>query len=53
MFIGCCLFGYMMNSIGNILYLINENKKNYSKYKKIHDCYFSKKPITPDLLHRI
>lgn len=34
MFFGCCLFGYVVNSIGNVLNILNENRKEHSRYKK-------------------
>lgn len=53
MFLGCCLFGYMMNSIGNMLNSMNENTKNHSKYRKMHEEYYHKKPISSDVQNRI
>ncbi|KAM3144890.1 hypothetical protein pb186bvf_002895 [Paramecium bursaria] len=53
MILGCCLFGYMLNSIGNMLQMINENQKQHSQYIVKHDAYFQDKPISSDLLSKV
>lgn len=45
MFIGICLFSFVMNSIGNVINLLNENKKNHTKFKIEYETYYKSKPL--------